>query len=343
MSEKARVTILRETKIFDPADGFGAVKDAVQVTDSSVVKRGGRWWMALAGRVHGREGIQIFSASLPAGAGVGLSTALSATGWEIVAEAGDPMRTAMLAGQERSAAWDLKGGRHCPAYVRGWDPARGAMVERIYYAGGAEHLWGPYTIGFLEGDVSSERWQEQAESVFRATEDWERGSVYEPNVVWADGKWRMWYVAGSNAADYLVHGYTESEDGRTGWSKPRVVFTPEEKVFDFCVVKVSGAWEAVFSRVHVGAGAPPAGTGLWWCRSEAELPSPRMEDWSEPVQIMTAADCGWHTGPWKPSLVVDERDARKRWCFFDGIYKRAGDASPFPFNFTLGCLEFWAE
>src|ERR1700735_4000847 len=108
MNEKARVTMLRETKIFDPADGFGAVRDAVQVTDASVVKRDGRWWMALAGRVHGREGIQIFSASLPAGA------PLSATGWEINADRGDASRTAMLAGQERSATWDLKGGRHCP-------------------------------------------------------------------------------------------------------------------------------------------------------------------------------------------------------------------------------------
>ena len=25
-------------------------------------------------------------------------------------------------------------------------------MERIYYAGAAENLWGPYTIGFLEWD-----------------------------------------------------------------------------------------------------------------------------------------------------------------------------------------------
>jgi hypothetical protein len=334
MSENARVTILRETKIFDPADRFGAVTDAEQVTDASVVKRGGQWWMALAGRVHGRAGIQVFSASLPAGAPLG------ASGWTIDAEPGNASRTAMLAGQERSAGWDLKGGRHCPAYMRGWDPKRGAMVERIYYAGGAENLWGPYTIGFLEWDAASGRWRDFEDPVFRATEEWERGSVYEPNLVWADGKWRMWYVAGSNGADYLVQCYTESEDGASGWSKPRMVFAPEEKVFDFCAVKVRDGWEAVFSRVHVGAGASPAQTGLWWCRSGAEVPSPRMEDWSEPMQILTAEDRGWRTGPWKPSLVVDEGDVGKRWCFFDGIYKRPGDAGPFPFNFTLGCLEF---
>ena len=67
---KARVTVVGETKIFDPADGFGAIKDAVQVTDASVAKRDGRWWMALAGRIHGHEAIQLFSARLPEGARV---------------------------------------------------------------------------------------------------------------------------------------------------------------------------------------------------------------------------------------------------------------------------------
>jgi hypothetical protein len=45
---------------------------------------------------------------------------------------------------EASHAWDLKGGRHCPSYVRGWDPDRGIWVERIYYAGGAANVWDPY-------------------------------------------------------------------------------------------------------------------------------------------------------------------------------------------------------
>ena len=52
---------------------------------------------------------------------------------------------------------------------------------------------------------------------FVANEDWEHGSVYEPNVIYADGKWKMWYVAGSNLEDYLVQGFAESADGRTNW------------------------------------------------------------------------------------------------------------------------------
>ncbi len=64
-----------ETKIFDPADGFAPLIDPYVVTDSSVVKRGDTWWMYLAGKVGGREGIQLMSASLAKGA------PLAATGW----------------------------------------------------------------------------------------------------------------------------------------------------------------------------------------------------------------------------------------------------------------------
>jgi hypothetical protein len=330
MMSTPQIRIIAETKIFDPADGFGAIKDAVQVTDSSVVKRGDQWWMCLAGRVWGREAIQLFSASLPPGA------PLSARGWTIHSEPGAPEKTAMLATQERSASWDLKGGRHCPAYVKGYDPARGAWVERVYYAGGAENLMGPYTIGYLEWDA--ERWRDQPAPVFVATEEWEHGSVYEPNLIFVEEKWRMWYVAGGNAEDYLVQGYSESADGRTGWSDRKMVFAPDEKVFDFNIAKSNTGYEAVFSRVHVSPTAQPSPkTGLWWCRSDS--PSPNIADWSEPIQLMTAEDKGWHTGPWRPSLQFSETDPARRLVFFDGIYRK-NEPGPFPFNFTLGCLEF---
>ena len=57
----------KEIKIFDPADGFAPFTDPIELTDSTVAKRGDRWWMYLAGEVSGHEGIQLFSASLPAG------------------------------------------------------------------------------------------------------------------------------------------------------------------------------------------------------------------------------------------------------------------------------------
>ena len=66
-----------ETKIFDPKDGFAPLTNVVEITDASVAKRGDRWWMYVAGEALGHEGIQLFSASLPAGA------PLSAQGWTL--------------------------------------------------------------------------------------------------------------------------------------------------------------------------------------------------------------------------------------------------------------------
>src|SRR5262249_22658216 len=154
---------------FDPAEGFPPLGDVIEVTDASLARRGDRWWMYLAGEAIGHEGIRLFSASLPAGA------PLAASGWALTPEAHDPRKIALLAPSDRSASWDLRGGRHCPAYVRGFDPGRGEWIERVYYAGAPETPWGPYAIGTLEWDGA--RWREQDEPVFVATEDWERGSV----------------------------------------------------------------------------------------------------------------------------------------------------------------------
>ena len=146
----------------------------------------------------------------------------------------------------------------------------------------------------------------------------------------------MWYVAGSNQQDYLVHGYAESEDGCTGWSSHIVFAPPEMKMFDFCVRPRQGSFDAIFARVWLGGGAAPPETGLWWCRAAA--PSSKLSDWSEPVQIMTAQDRGWHSGPWKPSFHVFEDQSERALVFFDGLY-RTSDPGPFPFAFTLGCAE----
>ena len=66
-------------------------------------------------------------------------------------------------------------------------------------------------------------------------------------------------------------------------------------------------------------------------------PSGVLSDWSPPVQIMTAEDRGWHRGPWKPSLEF-EGESKPRICLLRRPY-RTTDPGPFPFAFTLGCLE----
>ena len=315
----------RETKIFDPRDASTGSGGA-ELLDASITHRRDQWYLYLAGQKDGYGATDIYSACLPTGA------PLSATGWQLRRGGGGEL--APVAGRDRSRAWDGSGGRHCPSYVKGRDNRTGEWVERIYYAGAAEHLWGPYTIGFLEWD--GERWADQSAPVFSANEDWERGSVYEPNLIYYEGKWRLWYVAGSNHEDYLVQGYAESEDGRTGWSKHLVFAPPEMKMFDFCVRPRHGSFDAIFARVWLGGGEPPSQTGLWWCR--AATPSNRLSDWSEPVQIMTAQDHGWHSGPWKPSFHYQDDAAERALVFFDGAYP-TGDPGPFPIAFTLGCAD----
>jgi len=313
-----------ELKVFDPRDS-STKSGGAELSDPSIVKRGDQWWMYLAGQAHGYGATEIYSASLPA------RTALSATGWKLTRGVAGELEA--VAGRHFSGHWDGPGGRHCPAYVKGWDPHKREWVERIYYAGSAENLWGPYTIGFLQWQ--DERWLDQAEPVFIANEEWERGSIYEPNLIYHDSKWKMWYVAGSNLEDYLVHGYAESDDGRTGWSKHEVFAPPGMKMFDFCVRERADAFDAIFARVWVGKGAPPPETGLWWCR--AKSPSRKLSDWGEPLQIMTGEDRGWHSGPWKPSFQFEEQLRGHALVFFDGSY-RTDDPGPFPFAFTLGCL-----
>lgn len=327
MSDSGRPELGAEVKIFDPRDSSTGLSGA-ELLDASVVRRAEQWWMYLAGQPGGYGTTDIYSASLPP------NVPLCATGWQLTRDATG--RLAPVAGRSLSRAWDGDGGRHCPSYVKGWNSTKGEWVERIYYAGAADNLWGPYAIGFLQWDGDS--WVDQPEPAFAANEDWEHGSVYEPNLIYHDRKWKMWYVAGSNQEDYLVHGYAESEDGCTGWSKHTVFAPPEMKMFDFCVRQRGNAFDAIFARVWVAQGTPPPETGLWWCR--AERPSSRLSDWSQPVQIMTAEDRGWHAGPWKPSFQFHGQLGERALVFFDGLY-RTSDSGPFPFVFTLGCLDVY--
>lgn len=314
----------REVKIFDPRDPE-TLAHGDDLLDAAVVQRGSQWYMFLGGQPHGAGATDIFTATLPSGA------PLAASGWQPARDESGELQP--LALRTSSAPWDGKGGRHCPSCVKGWDPHRNIWVERIYYAGAAENLWGPYTIGFLEWN--GESWIDQPEPAFRADQDWEHGSVYEPNLIYHDGKWKMWYVAGSNYENYLVHGYSESTDGRTNWSHHQIFAPADLKLFDFCVRERNGAYEAIFARIWLAGDAPPE-TGLWWCR--AATPGSRLSDWGEPVQIMTAEDRGWHSGPWKPSFQYSEQHPQRAFVFFDGLY-RTSDPGPFPFAFTLGCLE----
>ncbi|GHO96540.1 hypothetical protein KSF_065880 [Reticulibacter mediterranei] len=135
-------------------------------------------------------------------------------------------------------------------------------------------------------------------------------------------------MARANQDDYLVQGYAESPDGRTNWSEHQIVFAPEERVFDVCVIAAKDGYETVFSRVNVSNADLPL-TGLWWC--QGTTPSPNMADWSEPIRI-------WGPGPWKPVLRYGETDPNSMFVFCDGAYPNAAPVG-IPFHFTLDCIQ----
>ena len=207
--------------------------------------------------------------------------------------------------------------------MKGWDPTRGRWVERIYYAGAADNLWGPYTIGFLEWD--GKEWIDQPEPAFTANEDWEHGSVYEPNLIYHGGKWKMWYVAGSNHDDYLIHGYAESDDGATGWSKHAVFAGPDMKMFDFCV-RPKGNGIRRYLRARLGSETVRLRLRLVYGGVVPSTPHGRFPNGVTRFRSCRPRDRGWHSGPWKPSFQIDERSRTVQSCFLTGYIRPANRA-----------------
>lgn len=133
---------MKYTTLFDDGKGYGSMASLKTFTDCTAVKRGNQWWMFACGEETASSEINLYSASLTPG------VALSAEGWKITPDDADPSRPALLASKTVSSWWDGKGGRHCPSYVRGFDPHTNRWVERIYYAGAAQNVQGPYSIGY---------------------------------------------------------------------------------------------------------------------------------------------------------------------------------------------------
>ena len=159
---------MKYTTIFDDGKGHGSLTNLRTFTDCTIVKRDDQWWMFACGDEKTQPEIHLLSASLPCGA------PLSAEGWRITPDETDVSKPVLVAGKSRSFWWDGLGGRHCPSYVKGFDPHTNQWVERIYYAGAAQNVQGPYGIGYVEWD--GERWRDQSVPVFTATEAWEHGS-----------------------------------------------------------------------------------------------------------------------------------------------------------------------
>lgn len=165
--------------------------------------------------------------------------------------------------------------------------------------------------------------------------------VYEPNVIYHDSKWRMWYLIGPpDASQKMAHGYAESADGND-WSNKKIYWPAAENIFGYQVVAVrrddlpaAARYHAVFARFGLSL-HPEPGWGLFW--QHAAQPYDDPAKWSPPVQLVDAADgTPWHAaGVWKPTLHYSDEDPARAFIFFNAGYR----TTRFPPAFTLGCVE----
>ncbi|MCE7011386.1 hypothetical protein LWC34_52545 [Kibdelosporangium philippinense] len=228
-------------------------------------------------------------------------------------------RVAALAPDAPRGSWDA-GGMHTPSYV----PPAGGHGERIYYTGRltSKH-YGPksrYSIGVLERRDGE--WVRRDSPVIVG--DSRRSSVLEPLVVYAEGRYRMWYQANPHEVgpgelpDYELR-YTESSDGLTGWTPPAVFADSSEGFFDNTVVRRGDEWVMVLARGSNLHGTPDfPEQGLWWMT--ARHPSGRRSEWSAPQRLLDTDLPGtpsWFGhGTYGPSLAFEDPESAT--VFFSG-------------------------
>lgn len=292
--------------IFGGVDGLGiaGLRNMANVADPSVTRRDGTYWMVLGAMDPAKHVIDLYSAE----------SATATDGWRIVTEPDDPKTATRIAEPPEPGGWDATG-YHCPSYATGFD-GDGNPVERIYYASSAAwtSLYGPFQIGFLQWDGLT--WRRHPTPVFSATRPWELGTVLEPNVRYAGGRWLMHYTAGLGDGRRSATALVASADGSTDW---RPIGEPEADRFDTFVLPDAAG--VVISR-HPLDGNVTEEDGLWLLR-----------DGISQQILRTANGTTWHDmGAWKPTALV-EGDELVVFC----TVVRRGEAGPVPL-FGIGCV-----
>lgn len=341
--------------LFNMLEGLYPVRNVLAVGDPNVHQIDGTWTMFLGGFTT-RFRVSLFSATLPFGA------PLSSNEWTLTTQPGRPHRALPIVADPPKGQWDHHG-MHTPAYVEG-RTSKGAPERRIYYAGrsSAAHF-GPdsrYAIGLLRQVAG--RWVRHGPPVHVGTP--ERPSVLEPLIRFDDGRWRLWYLSTvsepgpGELPDYRIE-YTESADGISGWSPPRVFFPTEDGYFDGCVQRVDDHFEMIVARgtnLHGTPGYPAQ--GLWFLDSVTG--SGDRADWaSTPVRLL---DTDVDAMPWfangslGPSFHYGDTDADRdtMYVFFTGTHAKVNwfataarriarlqrPPIPAPFHLTTGRMAF---
>lgn len=342
--------------IFGMLDGFKPITNLLGAGDPNVHKIDDQWWMFFGGFQKTLKN-NLFSATLPKG-----EPLHNGMTWEITADPGRPHKALALVDQPDKGEWDHYG-LHEPCFVDGLTASpEGQQVRcrRIYYAGrSSRRVLGndaPYSIGFLES--TSAGWWRHGEPV--VVGDARNPSALGPKVLYADGKWRMWFRAAPQEpakGDRPIAEirYTESDDGVRGWTEPTSFSSREDGFAHAFTSRSTDSYEMLLSKSPNLFGEsfyPPQ--KLWL--STSKRPSGDAAEWTTPAPILEASDGeDWYRGGFFGSSICDadstaERERTRRYVFFTGVhspinwpaYAARSLASfrrppvPAPFQFTIG-------
>ncbi|WMT92751.1 hypothetical protein [Pelagibacterium sp. H642] len=296
-------------------DSYPGANNLLGTGDPNVCLFDGRWRMYLGGFHRGFKN-NLFEATLPSGEGPA-----ETTDWTFTKQEGDPNSAKMLVPQPQKGAWDHFG-LHEPCHVVGSDRSGMNTVRRIYYTGRASSettgTEGRFSIGFLEWSATG--WRRHPEPVMSGRG--EMRSALGPKVIYAEGKWRMWFrmvphepAKGIPPRSQIF--YSESADGVTGWSEP-VAFSEEAELFSHAFVgRLEDGYCMVLTPVpnlHEEDGYPPQQILLSFSAS----PSGHRKDWSEPVPVLDASGGpDWCADGFFGSSVVETDGALE--IFFTGV------------------------
>ncbi|MBB4935528.1 hypothetical protein F4561_006422 [Lipingzhangella halophila] len=340
--------------IWSMLDGYRPITNLLGAGDPNVHKIDNQWWMFFGGFQRNFTN-NLFSASLPKGASLGENPR-----WTIRTDPARPHTALPLVDQPAKGEWDHYG-LHEPCFVSGFTttPA-GERVpcRRIYYTGRSSRTTlgndTPFAIGVLE--QTPDGWRRHPDPV--VVGDSENPSALGPKVIFADGKWRMWFRAApgepakGDTPVAEIH-YTESEDGIGGWTPPRPFYSRADLFAHAYVLKTASRYEMLLSKSPNLFGEPHyPQQGLWLATSDT--PSGDVADWSTPEMLLRAADGpAWvRNGYLGSSLCVDDasESAGTRHVFCTGVHESISwpkyaltrlaslrrPPVPSPFYFTIG-------
>ncbi|HLS16198.1 MAG TPA: hypothetical protein VK095_16955, partial [Beutenbergiaceae bacterium] len=354
------MTISEPRALFSMTEGYAPLRNLLGAGDPNVHWIDDRWWMFFGG-FQATFRNNIFAATLAPGEPLHEDMR-----WRICTDPNNPRRAQPLVAQPASGHWD-RYGLHEPSFAEGHDggaagsagdagaadllpgagtrapvsrpsgaagsgaqvPGTPAPRRRIYYAGRASRQvvgnTAPYSIGMLE--LTPAGWRRHPRPVLTGTAEYP--SALGPKVIYAEGKWRMWFratpgEAGKGERPLAEIHYTESEDGISNWSTPRPLHSHHDGFAHAFVLQTPEGFEMLLSKSPNLYGEQHYPEQKLWL-STAKRPSGDPADWSEPRPVL-AADGGaaWYrSGFFGSSLCAPDPGAGpfdERFVFFTGVH-----------------------